>query len=145
MGNTTTSSATDTDRDITSLRATLAWLQTQGDVLATDIEADPDLEITGLQKHLDGGPVILFNNVKGRPDVRAVTNLLADFAVIDKLFGFISLAAKLPNCQVKALRTIFILASLQLERASAEETTCPLVIGTANRAVTRRAIRDSQS
>ena len=88
MGNTATTSATDPDRNITSLRSTLDWLQIQGDVLATDVEVDPDLEITGLQKHLDGGPVILFNNVKGRPNVRAITNLLADFAVIDKLFGF---------------------------------------------------------
>ncbi len=88
MGNTATTSATDPDRNITSLRSTLDWLQTQGDVLATDVEVDPDLEITGLQKHLDGGPVILFNNVKGRPNVRAVTNLLADFDVINKLFDF---------------------------------------------------------
>ena len=89
MATTATTPTTDTDRDITSLRAALAWLASQGDVLSTDVEVDPDLEITGIQKHLDGGPVILFNNVKGRPNVRAVTNLLADFAVIDKLFGFI--------------------------------------------------------
>ena len=88
MATTATTSATATDRDITSLRATLAWLESQGDVLVTDVEVDPDLEITGVQKHLDGGPVILFNNVKGRPHVRAITNLLADFGVIDKLFGF---------------------------------------------------------
>ena len=88
MATTATTPATATDRDITSLRAALAWLESQGDVLATDVEVDPDLEITGIQKHLDGGPVILFNNVKGRPNVRAVTNLLADFEVINKLFGY---------------------------------------------------------
>ncbi|MGH9194835.1 MAG: UbiD family decarboxylase, partial [Acidimicrobiia bacterium] len=77
-----------TERDITSLRTALAWLETQGDVLSTDVEVDPDLEITGVQKHLDGGPVVLFNRVKGKPHARAITNLLADLNVLDKLFGF---------------------------------------------------------
>lgn len=75
-------------RDITSLRSALEWLDSQGDVLTTDVEVDPDLEITGLQKHLDGGPVLLFNRVKGKPHARAITNLLADMNVVDKLFGF---------------------------------------------------------
>jgi 4-hydroxy-3-polyprenylbenzoate decarboxylase len=57
-------------------------------VLTTEVEVDPDLEITGLQKHLDGGPVLLFNRVKGKPHARAITNLLADMNVVDKLFGF---------------------------------------------------------
>ena len=75
-------------RDITSLRAALDWLRTQGDLMETDREVDPDLEITAIQKALDGGPPILFNHVKGRPQVRAVTNLFADINVVDKLFGF---------------------------------------------------------
>src|SRR5215831_15298525 len=75
-------------KDVTSLRSALAWLETQGDVLVTDVEVDPDLEITGVQKHLDGGPVVLFNKVKGKPHARAITNLLADMNVVDKLFGY---------------------------------------------------------
>src|SRR6266566_10062099 len=75
-------------RDVTSLRRALEFLQSQGDVLTTDVEVDPDLEITGLQKHLDGGPVLLFNRVKGKPHVRAITNLFADINVVDKMFGF---------------------------------------------------------
>src|ERR1035437_1840032 len=78
----------ETKKDITSLRSALEWLDAQGDVLKTDVEVDPDLEITGLQKHLDGGPVLLFNKVKGKPHARAITNLLADIHVVDKLFGF---------------------------------------------------------
>src|SRR5229473_857515 len=74
----------------TSLRTALEWLDAQGDVLETDVEVDPDLEITGVQKHLDGGPVLLFNNVKGKPHARAITNLLADMNVVDKLFGVVS-------------------------------------------------------
>src|SRR5207249_8402543 len=76
------------EKDVRSLRAALAWLETQGDVLVTDEPVDPDLEITGLQKHLDGGPVLLFNRVKGKPHVRAITNLFADINVVDKMFGF---------------------------------------------------------
>src|SRR3989442_13158986 len=58
------------------------------DLLKTDVEVDPDLEITGIQKHLDGGPVIMFNNVKGKPYARAITNLFSDINVIEKMFGF---------------------------------------------------------
>lgn len=76
------------EKDITSLRPALEWLDSQGDVLKTDVEVDPDLEVTGVQKHLDGGPVLLFNNIKGKPHARAITNLLADMNVVDKLFGF---------------------------------------------------------
>src|ERR671930_2297207 len=78
----------DTKKDITSLRSALAWLDAQGDLLKTDVEVDPDLEITGLQKHLDGGPVLLFNHVKGKPHARAITNLFSDINVVDRMFGF---------------------------------------------------------
>ena len=74
--------------DISSLRATLEWLKSEGDVIETDHEVDPDLEITGLQKHLDGGAVMMFNHVKGKPHTRAITNLFSDINVIDKIFGF---------------------------------------------------------
>src|SRR5258708_15426001 len=78
----------DAEKDITSLSAALEWLDSQGDVITTDVEVDADLEITGVQKHLDGGPVVLFNHVKGKPHARAITNLLADMNVIDKLFDY---------------------------------------------------------
>ena len=37
------------------LRTALDWLREQGDLIETDKPVDPDLEVTGLQKHLDGG------------------------------------------------------------------------------------------
>src|ERR671933_2988730 len=80
----------DTKKEITSLRSALEWLDSQGDLLKTDVEVDPDLEITGLQKHLAGGPVLLFNRVKGKPHARAITNLFSDINVVDKMFGFTS-------------------------------------------------------
>lgn len=73
---------------LTSLRASLEWLRQEGELIETDKEVDPDLEITGLQKYMDGGPPILFHNVKGKPHVRAVTNLFSDINVIDRMFGF---------------------------------------------------------
>ena len=75
-------------KDFFSLRSTLEWLKDEKLLIETDKEVDPDLEITGIQKHMDGGPPILFNNVKGKPHVRAVTNLFSSMQVIDKMFGF---------------------------------------------------------
>jgi len=46
--NTGTGISKETAKDITSLRSALEWLDSQGDVLTTDVEVDPDLEITGV-------------------------------------------------------------------------------------------------
>jgi gallate decarboxylase subunit C len=75
-------------KDVTSLRSALEWLKSEGNLIETDKEVNPDLEITGLQKHFDGGPPILFNNVKGKPHLRAITNFFGDINVVDKMFGF---------------------------------------------------------
>ena len=71
-----------------SLRDTLEWLKAQGDLIETDKPVNPDLEVTGLQKHLDGACPMLFNNVKGKPNHRVVTNLFGDMNVINKMFGW---------------------------------------------------------
>ena len=70
------------------LRSTLDWLRAQGDLIETDKPVDPDLEITGLQKHMDGGCPVLFNKVKGKPNHRVLTNLFGDIKVINKMFGW---------------------------------------------------------
>ena len=75
-------------KGINDLRGTLEWLKSQGDLIETDKEVDPDLEVTGLQKHLDGACPVLFNNVKGKPNHRVVTNLFGDINVINKMFGW---------------------------------------------------------
>ena len=36
------------------LRGTLDWLRAEGDLIDTDREIDPDLQITSLQKRMDG-------------------------------------------------------------------------------------------
>ena len=68
--------------------AELEWLKAQGDLIETDKTVDPDLQVTGLQKHLDGGCPVLFNNVKGKPNHRVLTNLFSDMNVINKMFGW---------------------------------------------------------
>lgn len=82
-------SATSNEIDITSLRSTVASLQSMtGELLSTDEEVDNDLEFAGLQKVLDGGPALLFNRVAGYPDVRLVTNLFAKESRMNRIFGF---------------------------------------------------------
>jgi len=74
--------------DATSLRAAIEWMRSEGLLIETEKEVNPDLEITGLQKHFDGSLPMLFNNVKGYPHARAITNLFADGSVFDRMFGF---------------------------------------------------------
>jgi len=55
------------ERDISSLRSTINWLVSEGDIIVSDKEVDPDAQITGLQKKLDGSLGLLFRKVKGYP------------------------------------------------------------------------------
>jgi len=70
------------------LRSTLEWLRAQGDLIETEKEVDPDLQVTGLQKHMDGGCPVLFHNVKDKPGHQVITNLFGDMNVINKMFGW---------------------------------------------------------
>src|ERR1041385_5625446 len=75
---------------VRSLRGMIEWLRTTGKLLETDTTVDPDLEITGVQKHLDGSYPILFKNVKGYSHLECVTNLFAKIDIIEELFGWSS-------------------------------------------------------
>ena len=70
------------------LRSTLEWLKANGHLLETDKEVNPDLELTGLQKAMDGGCPAIFNNVKGKPNHRLLTNLFGDIEVVNRMFGW---------------------------------------------------------
>lgn len=74
--------------DQRSLRGSLDWMRRNGFLLETDVPVSGDLELTGIQKHLDGGMPMLFHNVKGYPDYQVVTNLFSNIDVVDKLFGW---------------------------------------------------------
>ena len=71
-----------------SLPATIEWLRREGLLMETDVEVDGDLQLTGIQKHFDGSYPILFNNVKGYPHARAITNLFANMDIVDRMFGY---------------------------------------------------------
>jgi gallate decarboxylase subunit C len=75
-------------RTITDLRSALDWLRAEGDLVETTREVDPNLEITGLQKHLDGSCPLLFHNIRGKARHSALTNLFADTNVVNKMFGW---------------------------------------------------------
>jgi len=74
--------------EIRSLPGTIEWLRRNDLMLETDVEVSGDLELTGVQKHLDGTMPLLFNNVAGYPDNRVITNFFANIEIVDKLFGF---------------------------------------------------------
>ena len=80
--------AAPTKQQFSDLRSTLDWLRSQGDLVETEKEVNPDLEVTGLQKHLDGSCPVLFQNVKGKPNHRVLTNLFGDINIINKIFGW---------------------------------------------------------
>ena len=70
-----------------SLRSMLDALKKEGLLLETNKEVDPNQEMTGLQKRLDGGLPMVFNNVKGYPNARLATNVMGSDRIIAKMFG----------------------------------------------------------
>jgi UbiD family decarboxylase len=64
-------------KDVSSVRGALEYLDGKGDVLHIKKEVDPLYEIASIQKALDGGPAILFENIKGYPDFYNVGNILS--------------------------------------------------------------------
>ena len=57
------------------------------DLLVTNKEVDPHLEMSGLAKFFDGGSALLFDKVKGYPNARLLTNLFASEERVSRLFG----------------------------------------------------------
>jgi len=70
-----------------SMRDTIDYFKTQGEVLVAKEEVDPIYEISGILKHFEEGPVILFENIKGYPGVRNVGNIFARKQRMADIFG----------------------------------------------------------
>jgi len=64
-------------KDVTSVRGALEYLDSKGEVLHIKKEVDPIYEIAGIQKALDGGPAVLFENIKGYPNFYNVGSILS--------------------------------------------------------------------
>ena len=73
-------------RDISSMRSALEFLLAEGDVQVVRREVDPILEIAAITKSLDGGPVLLFEQIKGYPGARDVANVFANEGIYPRLF-----------------------------------------------------------
>lgn len=73
-------------KDLTNLSSTIEYLKKKGDILVIEKEIDPILEISGLMKALDGGPALLFTNIKGYPGHRIVANIFSNRERIADMF-----------------------------------------------------------
>src|SRR5437870_13744643 len=92
-----------TTKDISSLRSTLEYLEAVGELVSTDVEVDPHLEVAAIQKHFDGGAALLFNKVKGYPNARICNNIFASAERIARLLD-VDDPRKLKHKVVEALR-----------------------------------------
>src|SRR3989441_10503077 len=90
-------------KDISSLRSTLEYLEAAGELVSTDVEVDPHLEVAAIQKHFDGGAALLFNKVKGYPNARVCNNIFASAERIARLLD-VDDPRKLKHKVVEALR-----------------------------------------
>jgi len=85
--------------EIHDLKSALAFLETvPGQLVTTDVEADPDAEISGIYRYVGAGgtvmrptrqdgPAMLFNNVKGFPGHRVAIGLLSSRKRVGLLLG----------------------------------------------------------
>lgn len=64
-------------KDITSMRRVMEFLKERNEILTIKGEVDPICEVAAIQKALEGGPALLFENIKGYPGVRTAGNVLA--------------------------------------------------------------------
>lgn len=85
--------------EIHDLRSALEFLKKEnGQLVETDVQADPNAEISGIYRYVGAGgtverptrqdgPVMLFNNVKGFPGRRVVIGMLASRKRVGLLLG----------------------------------------------------------
>jgi 4-hydroxy-3-polyprenylbenzoate decarboxylase len=83
---------------IHDLRSAIEFLQTlPNEIVSTDVEVDPNAELSGIYRYVGAGgtcerptrkgPAMMFNNVKGYPDVRVVTGILSTRERTGRLLG----------------------------------------------------------
>lgn len=73
-------------KDISSLRSALEYLREIDELVVTEKEVDPALEVAAIQKHFDGGAPLLFENIKDYPNARIANNFYATAERIARLF-----------------------------------------------------------
>jgi len=84
--------------EVTDLRSALAFLETlPGELVSTDVEVDPNAELSGVYRYVGAGgtcqrptrkgPAMVFNAVKGYPGVRVAIGLLSTRQRVGLLLG----------------------------------------------------------
>jgi len=73
-------------KDITSLRGLIEFLKEEGELVIIEREVDPIYEISGLQRALEEGPALLFENIKGYPGLRNIGNIFSRRDRVARLF-----------------------------------------------------------
>jgi len=98
--------------EIDSLRSALSALkEMDGQLVETDVEVDPEAELSGVYRYIGAGgtvkrpthingPAMLFNKIKGFEDARVLIGLMASRDRVAKLFGCRKeeLARKIMEC-----------------------------------------------
>lgn len=74
-------------KDVTSTRSSLTYLESKGHVFRVKEEVDPIYEIAGIQKALDKGPILYFENIKGYPNFVNIGNLFSRREPLVDLYG----------------------------------------------------------
>lgn len=73
--------------DATSMRGALDFLEGGGHVVRVKEAVDPIYEIAAIQKALEKGPILLFENVKGYPDFENLGNFFGRREPLAELYG----------------------------------------------------------
>jgi len=68
-------------------RSAIEFCERERELLTLDKEIDPVYQMASVAKSFDGGPALLFENIKGYPNWRSVTNILGRKERIAKMFG----------------------------------------------------------
>ena len=74
------------NKDITSYRGMLEFMNEGDDILTVNKEIDPIYQVAGISKALDNGPALLFQNVKGFPNRRILSGLFSRGERVSKIF-----------------------------------------------------------
>jgi len=75
-----------TETKLSNLRNTIDFLKEQDEIYVVKGEVDPIYEVSGICKAWEGGPVLLFENVKGYPNTRIITNIFSRRDLLARIF-----------------------------------------------------------
>lgn len=74
-------------KERSSMRNVIEFLRKEDELLTIRGKVDPIYEIAAMERALEGGPALLFENIKGYPGVRDVGNVFSRMDRIARIFG----------------------------------------------------------